>query len=119
NVAELNLRSVMAAKNPSENIQVLSEDVISVPKADLVYVVGAVTRPGGFVLSEKEHISVLQAISLAEGLTRVAAGKKARILREDGTVAGNRTETIIDVDRILSGQAKDVSLLANDILFIP
>jgi len=56
-VGQLNLRSVMNAKSPTENIDVLANDVISVPKADLVYVVGAVKRPGGFVLTEKDQMS--------------------------------------------------------------
>src|ERR1051325_9269037 len=66
-VAEVTVKSVMEARNPQENIDVLPSDIISVPKADMVYVIGAVKRSGGFVLSEKEEISVLQALSLAEG----------------------------------------------------
>ncbi len=117
-VAELNVRDIMEAKVPDDNIAVLSGDVITVPKADLVYVVGAVRRPGGFPLAEKEQISVLQAMSLAEGLDKVASSKKARILRqsEPGT---ERKEIAINLDAIIKGRAKDVALQANDILFIP
>lgn len=117
-VGELNVRNVMDAKNPDENIDVLSNDVITVPKADLVYVVGAVHRSGGFPLAEKEQISVLQAVSLAEGLETVASAKSARILRQS-TPGGERTELRVNVQEILDGRAKDVSLQANDILFIP
>ncbi len=118
NVAELNVRNVMEAKSPEENIEVLPEDVITVPKADLVYVIGAVRRSGGFTLSEKEHISVLQALSLAEGLDRLAAPKNARILRQTEP-GGERSEIPVDLHRILQGAAADVTLHANDILFIP
>ncbi len=117
-VAELNVRSVMEAKDPEENITVLANDVITVPKADMVYVVGAVNKSGGFPLSEREQISVLQAVSLAEGLDKIANGKAARILRQESPGA-QRTELVINVERILDGRAKDVSLQANDILFIP
>jgi polysaccharide biosynthesis/export protein len=117
-VAELNDRSVMEAKNPEENIVVLSNDVITVPKADLVYVVGAVHKSGGFPLNEKEQISVLQAVSLAEGLDKVASAKGARILRQS-RAGGERTEMAVNVERILDGRAPDVALQANDILFIP
>ncbi len=117
-VGRLPIRTVMEAKNPGENIDVLPNDVITVPKADLVYVTGAVRRSGGFVLSEKEEISTLQALSLAEGLDRVAAPRNARILRQ--VVAGaERTEIPLDLRRILEGKAQDVALRANDILFIP
>lgn len=117
-IGELNVRNVMEAKSPKENIDVLQNDVITVPKAELVYVVGAVKRSGGFPLYEKEHISVLQAVSLAEGLDKVAGAKHARILRQSAPGA-ERTEIPVDVQRILDGRGKDVSLEANDILFIP
>jgi polysaccharide export outer membrane protein len=116
-VGEVNVRSVMEARNPQENITVMPEDVISVPKADMVYVIGAVRRSGGFVLSEKEHISALEALSLAEGLDRTASSKSTRILRllDDG----RRIEIPVDLEKILAGRAKDVSLQTNDILFVP
>jgi polysaccharide export outer membrane protein len=117
-VGELDIRAVMEASNPLENIEVLADDVITVPKADLVYVIGAVRRSGGFVLSEKSEISVLQALSLAEGLDRVAAPKSARILRQEAPGA-ERKEIPINLTRILAGQTGDVPLRANDILFVP
>lgn len=117
-IGELNVRNVMNAKSPEENIDVLPNDVITVPKTDLVYVVGAVHRPGGFPLAEREQVSVLQAVSLAEGLDRVAGAKNARILRQAAPGA-ERTEVRVDVQKILDGRANDVALQANDILFIP
>ena len=117
-VGQLNLRAVMNAKSPTENIDVLANDVISVPKAELVYVVGAVKRPGGFVLSEKDQMSALQALSLAEGLDTLASAKNARILHQDEP-GRDRSETTVNLQRILTGQDRDVSLHANDILFIP
>jgi polysaccharide export outer membrane protein len=117
-VGELNVRDVMDAKNPTENIDVIPNDVITVPKADLIYVTGSVRRSGGFPLGEKEQISVLQALSLAEGLDRLAAPKSARILRQPSPGA-ERTEIPVNLNRILEGRANDVALRANDILFIP
>jgi polysaccharide export outer membrane protein len=117
-VGQLDVRAVMEAKTPHDNIEVHADDVITVPKADLVYVIGAVKRSGGFVLSEKEQIPVLQALSLAEGLDRVAAPRNARILRQ-GTPGTERTEIPVDVQRILEGHGEDIALHANDILFIP
>lgn len=116
-VAEIDVKALMEAQAPGNNIQVKPQDVISVPKAELVYVVGAVKRAGGFVLSEREHMSVLQAISMAEGLERVASPSSARILRSAGD--GTRVEVPVDVARILAGKAGDVQLSANDILFVP
>jgi len=117
-IGELNVRDVLDAKSPDSNIDVLQNDVLTVPKADLVYVVGAVKRSGGFPLNEKEHITVLQAVSLAEGLDRAAGAKHARILRQPAPGA-ERIEMSVNVQRILDGRDKDIALQANDILFIP
>jgi polysaccharide export outer membrane protein len=117
-VAEVSVKSVMEARNPQENIQIQPNDVISVPKAELVYVIGAVKRAGGFVLSEREQISVLQALSMAEGLDRVASPANAKILRASNGAAA-RAEIPVDVNRILAGKISDMQMLANDILFIP
>ncbi len=117
-VAEVSVKSVMEAKNPQENILICPNDVISVPKADMIYVIGAVKHAGGFVLNEKETITVLQAMSLAEGLDKAASPKKAKILRP---IPGqpNRMEIAVDLRKVLSGQANDVPMNAEDILFIP
>jgi polysaccharide export outer membrane protein len=117
-IAELNIRSVMSAKNPEENIPVMPNDVITVPKAELVYVIGSVKHPGGFPLQEKSNLSVLEALSLAEGLNTTAAASRAKILRNSDGAHG-RVEIPVNVKGILSGKDTDVPLLADDILFIP
>lgn len=117
-VAEVKVRSIMEASTPQDNVWIQPEDTISVPKADLVYVTGSVKRSGGFVLNEKESLSVLQALSLAEGLDRTAAISKAKILRpvDNGSA---RLEIPVDLKRLMAGKADDVPMKANDILFIP
>jgi polysaccharide export outer membrane protein len=117
-IGEVTIRSVMQAQNPAENITVQPFDVITVPKADLIYVIGNVKRPGGFPLSEKPTISLLEALALAEGLERTAGPKNSKILRASAGSA-SRTEIPIDVKKILNGEASDVQLLPDDILFIP
>src|SRR5882762_1277934 len=117
-VAQLDLKKIMEAKNPEENIQILPHDVISVPKAEMVYVTGDVKRSGGFVLGEHQSISVLQAISLAEGLNVGADTRHARILRLKRE-ADQREELQVDVKDVLNGKKPDVALQGDDILFIP
>src|SRR5229473_2276353 len=117
-VAEVNLRKIMDAKAPEENIQIFPHDVISVPKAEMVYVIGEVHRSGGFVLGEHQSISVLQALSLAEGLNGTADARHARILRLKRD-ADQREEMPVDVKDVLNGKKPDVPLLGDDILFIP
>src|SRR5712664_3047134 len=117
-VAELNLKQIMEAKNPEENIQIFPHDVISVPKAEMVYVIGEVKRSGGFVLGEHQSISVLQALSLAEGLNGTADARHARILRLKRD-ADQREELSVDVKDVLNGKKADIALRGDDILCIP
>jgi polysaccharide export outer membrane protein len=117
-IAEVSVSSVMEARNPKENIQIMPNDVISVPRAALIYVVGRVKKSGGFVLGEKTGISTLQAIALAEGLDRGAAPTRAMVFR---SVEGSdeRLEVPVNLKKVLSGENNDVRLCANDILFVP
>jgi polysaccharide export outer membrane protein len=115
--ADVDVKSLLAASNPQENIVLKPTDVISVPKADVVYVIGAVHKAGGFVLDTHQDMSVLQAISMAEGLDRTSSPKRAKIIR--GGTTADREEIPVDVKKILSGKAPDIALRANDILFVP
>jgi polysaccharide export outer membrane protein len=117
-VAEVNLKKIMEDKDPQDNIQIFPHDVISVPKAEMVYVIGEVKRSGGFVLGEHQSISVLQALSLAEGLNEAADTRHARILRLKRD-ADQREEMAVNVKDVLTGKKPDVALQGDDILFIP
>jgi len=117
-VAEVDLNAITDAKDPAGNILVRPRDVISVPRAPIIYVVGEVHKPGGFPLSEHENLTVLQAIALAEGAAPNGSLQKARLLR---TVPGSsdRKEIPVDIKAILAGKARDVPLAPDDILFVP
>jgi polysaccharide export outer membrane protein len=117
-IATVNLRNVMEAHDPQDNILVEANDVIMIPRAQRLYVVGEVMRPGAYELNEKDSVSVLQVVALAGGLSPKASAKKARILYR-GSNSANRTETLANVKKILDGQAPDVELHADDILFVP
>lgn len=116
--AELRLENITNGRAPEHNIYLRPHDVISVSRADLVYVIGEVKKAGGFTLASQENISVLQALALAQGLDRTASPKKARILRKDAETA-KRVDIPVNVRKILDGEAADVALQAEDILFIP
>ena len=91
-------------------------DVIQVAKAGVVYVLGAVKQPGGFPIKDQEKVTVLRAIALAAGLDGHAAPQRSRIIRQIGT---QKFELPAAVRDILRGEAADMQLEANDILFIP
>lgn len=117
-VAQVDLKEIMEAKDPAENIQILPHDVISVPKAEMVFVIGDVRRSGGFVLGEHKSISVIEALSLAEGINTTADTRHAKILRLNPD-SDQREELPVDVKSMLAGKKQDVMLQAEDILFIP
>jgi polysaccharide biosynthesis/export protein len=118
-IAEVSLAGILNARNPEENIVILPYDVVTVPRAQMVYVTGQVQRSGGFVLNEKETLSVLQALSLAGGLDRAASPQNARILRPEAPGVNARAEIPVDVRKIYQGKERDVRLMPEDILFIP
>src|ERR1019366_8221115 len=117
NVADIDVSDLLRGASPALNIKVKPFDVVTIAEAQLIYVVGQVRKPGGFTLAGHEEMTALQALSLAEGLDRTAAPKKARILRKSGTAG--RQDIAINLDTILSGRAKDVMLQPDDVLFIP
>lgn len=116
-VAEVSLKSIMEASNPGENILIRPYDVISVPHAALVYVIGEVKKPGGFLLHERGTITGLQALAMAEGLTPMAASQRAMIIRQ--TSSDKRIEIPANLKEILGGKTGDVELRPDDIFFIP
>jgi polysaccharide export outer membrane protein len=117
-VVQVNLKDLLDSTDPRSNPTVYPGDIVKVSRAGIVYVVGAVGRPGGFAMKTNEKISVLQAVALSEGLTHTAAKGGARIIRTNEQ-NGARTETPVDLGKILSGKSPDPMLGSKDILFVP
>ena len=117
-VAEISLRSLFEAQNPQENILIKPNDTLSVPVADTVYVIGHVLKAGPLVVTEQDRMTVLQAVSMAGGLDRMAQPKHARILRRQ---AGKpeRAEIAVNLADVLEGKTSDFPMQADDILYVP
>lgn len=117
-VAEVNLKSLLQSKRPEDNIQVLPHDVLSIPVSGAVYVIGEVLRSGVYAYGDRNQVTVLQAVSMAGGLSRNAKPKDSRLLRlgPDGT---SRTEVAVNLKGILDGNVPDIPMQAEDILYVP
>jgi len=115
----VDVRDLMEMRNPAANVAVYAGDMVTVPRAGIIYVVGAVNKPGGFLLRDRrELVSVLQAVALAENMTGTARPGDAVIIRRPP--GAEKEETIeIDVGRIMARRGPDTYLQENDILFIP
>ncbi len=99
------------------NIPLLHGDVINVPASGKIFVGGEVVKSGGFPVGGK-RLRLTQAVTLAGGLRPEANGSEARIFRYTGK--GNEKEMItVDIYAIQNGQAEDLYLNENDIIFIP
>jgi polysaccharide export outer membrane protein len=111
--------SVTLARNLADdlqnNIAIFPGDTISVPRAPIVYVVGEVGRPAG-LLVDNGSLTVLQALALAGGTNRTAKISGIRIIHKG---PNGLTETKIPLKKMLEAKAPDITLQADDILFVP
>jgi len=114
----INLNDLLETGDTRNNILLRAGDVVTVPHAGIVYVLGAVTRPGGFVVSnDRTQLTTMKVLSLAGGLTNIAKTQHAVIIHRDDT--GKQTETQVDLKKVLSRQSEDITMHPSDILFIP
>ncbi|HZZ40551.1 MAG TPA: polysaccharide biosynthesis/export family protein [Acidobacteriaceae bacterium] len=98
------------------DILVRPGDTVLVPKAGIVYVLGDVAHPGGYVMQNDSKLSVLQAIALASGTSKTASERKARLVR---TIDGRPLSINLPLRDMERGREPDVSLQANDIVYVP
>lgn len=104
-----------ASDSTSNNPDILPGDTVVIQKAGVVYVVGDVRVPGGFVM-DKPQLTVLQALAMAQGANPTAKLDAARLIRRTGD---QRQEVPIQLKKILASKAPDLNLQADDILFVP
>jgi len=114
---EIDLKELVQTRDPALNIKMKPFDIISVSKAGVIYVIGAVGKPGGFVMEDRERVSVLQALSMAGGTSQFAKKSAARIVRQGEN--GSRQEIPVDLGKVVKGTGEDVEMAANDILIVP
>ncbi len=114
----INLNQLMESGEAANNIVLQAGDIVTVPHAGIVYVLGAVTRPGGFVLAnDRGQLSTLKVLALAGGLNRTAKKDRAVIIRKDNQ--GQQHEVAVDLKKVLERHAEDVQLQPSDILYVP
>lgn len=113
----IDIKALLESGDPNSNVAIYPGDVVKVARAGVVYVVGEVNRPGGFVLANNKNISVLQALAMAEGFTPVAKKSEGVIIRT--TADGTRSEIPVNFDKLLKRQAPDTDLQPEDIIFVP
>jgi len=114
----VSLNQLMESGDPVNNIILQAGDIVTVPHAGIVYVLGAVGKPGGFVLTnDRSQMTTLKMLALAGGLNRTAKSDHAVIVRRDRQ--GQQHEQTVDLKKVVQRKAEDVRLEASDILYVP
>ncbi len=103
------------AEAPQDNVEIRPGDMIIVQRAGIVYVIGNVARPSGFII-EDSALTVLKVFALAGGGTRTASLNGAKILRQTPT---GIQEIPVPLKKMLQVKAADVQMVRGDILFVP
>jgi len=101
----------------ASNFKLLPGDTISVSRSGVVYVIGDVGRPGGFLVEHNDRLSVLQALALAQGANQTAALSNARLMRKDHE--GQHVMIEFSLKNVLNGKASDPLLSDGDVLYVP
>ena len=100
----------------ASKIIVYPGDIVLVPKAGIVYVLGNVFKPGGYVMQDESKITVLQAIAAAGGTATTAGEGGAKLLRHESS--GVAVENI-HLNAMQKGKQPDVLMQNDDIVWVP
>ncbi len=102
--------------NEESNPYIRAGDIVTIPEADQVYIVGNVYRPGPQIL--REPLTLSRAIVMAGGAVPGTDRSKVRVIRQ-APGSTTKQEIVFDLKKIDKGQAHDVALQANDIVEVP
>ncbi|MGA7294396.1 MAG: polysaccharide biosynthesis/export family protein [Terriglobales bacterium] len=112
--------TVELSRDPAEmarsNVELRPGDTVFAAKAAMVYVLGEVNKPGGYILNSTGVVTVLQVVAAAGGPTHLAAAGRARMLRR---TPNGLQEIPVPLKDLLRGKTADIPLSAEDIIFVP
>lgn len=98
------------------NPVILPGDTIVVQKSGIVYILGDVGRPGGYLINNNEPLSLVQALTLAGGNTVTSDIKDVRLIRK---VRSGKEEIKLNLKRIYLGKEADIAVDDGDIVYVP
>jgi polysaccharide export outer membrane protein len=116
-VINIDLQGLLKGTDQTANLYMADNDLLYIPKADFFYIIGEVKNPGNYAFNKK-NVSIVEAISMAGGFTKLAARGKTRIVRVE-----NDVEKIynVNVDAITQGgkMIQAVLVMPNDLIVVP
>ncbi len=112
--------TVELPKDPGElsrvNVELFPGDTIVVPSAGIVYVLGEVNKPGGYVLNSTGGVTVLRVVAAAGGPTHTASVGGTKMIRR---TPNGLQEVPVALKDLLRAKIADIPLQADDILYVP
>src|SRR5882672_3462616 len=118
NTITINLDELVESGSATNNIILQAGDIVTVPHAGIAYILGAVSKPGGYVMAnDRSQMSTLKILALSGGLSRTAKKDRAVIIRKDSQ--GQQHEVAVDLKKVLERTSEDVPLQPSDILYVP
>ena len=103
--------------NALRNAMINPGDTVRVERAGIVYVLGAVYQPGGYVMQENGSLNVVQAVSMAHGTMLQAKIGGIRVIRRQPD--GSLKDIPIPYNNIMKGKDTPLDLEAEDIVYVP
>jgi polysaccharide export outer membrane protein len=116
-VQRIPVKRLIEQGEPTANVRLYGGEEVRVPPAPKIFVLGNVRKPGAYAVQDNSGTSLLKILALSEGLLPFSS-KQAYIYRvqADSTV---KTEVPVELQRIIQRKAQDVTLVADDILYVP
>jgi polysaccharide export outer membrane protein len=116
----IQLQDLLSTGDTAFNVPVYGGDVVNVPAAGMVYVLGrGIAQPGGYILQSRgQEITVLKAVALAHGLGSFSKPDDALIYRMNPKT-GEREAIPVHIKQIEKNKTEDVTMKSNDILYVP
>jgi polysaccharide export outer membrane protein len=111
----VDLDELILRGNLSLNFPVFAGDIVNVPRGAIFFVDGEVRTPGVYTMKGKT--SLIQALTMAQGIGENASLGEVRILRDNGK--GERETITADYDEIRNGGRPDIMIAENDIIIVP
>jgi polysaccharide biosynthesis/export protein len=110
--------SYAPGKDPreAEKTLVLPGDTVYIPRAGVIYVLGSVNRPGGYLMVNGGTLSLPQAVALAMGISPVGSSKSVIVVRkQDGQIHEYR----LRLDEMQRGKVETFALTDGDMVYVP
>ena len=109
----LSVSSLLEGSEGASSLRLRGGDSILVPKAGVVFIDGAVKKPGSFIMQGETN--VMKAIAMAGGIEWAGKEKRVQVIR---SISGKPYAIDVDLTKIRNQKGDDVILKDGDIVAV-